>query len=202
MRGKRNFHGARTAGRGLWARLEAGHGLGRARQIPLHFCHRHRGTEDPRGSGGAAEGPDRSGGARKRGEGTAQRGSRAQPVRRLSPLRGSARAAASAVQSQAASRNRAAASPPLSESEPVSLSGPERPLGAAILQARDTLGAVGRPHSMPGAVVRPHSTPGAVVRHGSHNRISQIHPCCNQLLENTVRVLGALVTFYSVTTLT
>lgn len=37
MRGKGNFPQARTDGRGLWARLEARHGLGRAGQSPLHF---------------------------------------------------------------------------------------------------------------------------------------------------------------------
>lgn len=154
-----NFPRARTAGKGLWAGLEAGHGLGEPGRAPFSS---HTGTaagRTPRGSGGAAEGPGRSSGAGKRGE------SRAQPVHRPSPPRGSARAAAAAcaVQSQAASRNRAAASPPLSESEPVSLSGPEPPMGAAILQARDTLGVVVLPRCMPGAVVRLLGMLGAVV---------------------------------------
>lgn len=164
MRG--NFPRARTAGKGLWARLEAGHGLGEPGRAPSVLTPARR----PGGLPAGQEGPGRGGGAGKREEGTPQRGSRAQPVHRPSPPRGSARAAAAcAVQSQAASRKRAAASPPLSESEPVSLSGPEPPLGAAILQARDTLGAVVRPRCMLGAVVRLLGMLGAVV---PHTRIS------------------------------
>lgn len=140
------------------------------------------GTPLPAGQEELRRGPDRSGGAGKRGEGTPQRGSRARLVHRPSPPRGSARvaAAACAAQSQAASRNRAAASPPLSESEPVSLSGPEPPLGAAILQARDTVGAVVQPRCMPGGVVRLHSTPGAVVRHSLP--ISEFHKLIHVLI--------------------
>lgn len=66
MRGKGNCPRARTAGKGLRARLEAGHGLGRAASNP------DPGTAaetNPRGSGGAAEGagPERRGGEERGG---------------------------------------------------------------------------------------------------------------------------------------
>lgn len=67
MRG--NFPRARTAGKGLWARLEAGHGLGEPGRAPLSS---HTGTEagrTPRGSGGA--GPGRWGGEERGGHAAA-----------------------------------------------------------------------------------------------------------------------------------